>query len=76
MGILDVFDPYYANLRKISNENFFLSRVIHKAEIEVTEEGTVASAASGTSLFTFRRRRQGRGFHPQIYILLNSLIQY
>lgn len=53
MGILDVFDPYYANLRKISNENFFLSRVIHKAEIEVTEEGTVASGASG-NLYTIK----------------------
>lgn len=43
----DVFDPVYANLLGISPENFYLSRVIHKAEIEVTEEGTVASAASG-----------------------------
>lgn len=47
MGIVDAFDPSYANLQKISNENVYLTRVIHKAEIEVNEEGTVASGITG-----------------------------
>lgn len=45
MGIKDVFQPYYANLTKISDHKpFFLSRVIHQTKIEVSEEGTVAAA--------------------------------
>lgn len=47
MGILSVFDPNYADLSRISNNNLYVSRIMHKAEIEVTEEGTVASAVTG-----------------------------
>lgn len=37
-----------ANLTGISNtENLSISNVLHKANIEVTEEGTDATAASG-----------------------------
>lgn len=72
MGILDVFDPYYANLRKISNENFFLSRVIHKAEIEVTEEGTVASAASGGTIAYKQPPPQFQANRPFAYFIIEK----
>lgn len=47
MGLTDIFNVNNANLSKISKSNIYLSRVIHKAKIEVNEVGTVASAASG-----------------------------
>lgn len=47
-----MFDPMYADLTNMSNtRKLHLSRVIHKATIEVTEEGTVASAITGQYLF-------------------------
>lgn len=46
MGIVDLFDERKARLPLMSYLPVHVSRIIHKAEIEVTEEGTVASAAS------------------------------
>uniref|UniRef100_A0A6B2EKK6 Putative serine protease inhibitor n=1 Tax=Phlebotomus kandelakii TaxID=1109342 RepID=A0A6B2EKK6_9DIPT len=46
MGLLDIFSPTNANLSKITNSQIYLSRLIHKATIEVNEEGTVASAVT------------------------------
>lgn len=46
MGILDLFSPNDADLTKITNSPVYLSRIVHKAKIEVNEEGTVASAAT------------------------------
>lgn len=47
MGLTDIFDPYRANLTGIAKYGPYLSRIIHKAKVEVTEEGTVASAVTG-----------------------------
>lgn len=52
MGLVDIFEPLAANLNKISKQAF-LSRIIHKAQIELNEEGTVASAATGNSITYF-----------------------
>lgn len=48
LGILDLFDPRKAKLSKISREssNLHVSRVYHKAIIEVNEVGTIAAAIS------------------------------
>lgn len=46
MGLLDVFSANTANLEKIS-KHAYLSRIIHKAKLEVNEEGTIASASTG-----------------------------
>ncbi|CAH2230265.1 jg20014 [Pararge aegeria aegeria] len=46
MGIVDLFDERKARLPLMSYLPVHVSQIIHKAEIEVTEEGTVASAAS------------------------------
>lgn len=50
MGITDIFDPAKSNLSKLSRTPTFVSRVFHKAVIEVNEEGTVAAAIAGGSL--------------------------
>lgn len=48
MGIVDLFDEQRANLSGINAQNgVYLGQVLQAAEIEVNEEGTVASAASG-----------------------------
>lgn len=47
MEINEIFDPDVADLLGINPEYLYVSRVIQKAEIEVNEEGTVASAAAG-----------------------------
>lgn len=46
MGIVDVFDSSKADLAAISHPNLFVSRVLHKTEIEVDEEGTTGSSAT------------------------------
>lgn len=47
LGITDIFDPAKSNLSKLSKQPTYVSRVFHKAIIEVNEEGTVAAALSG-----------------------------
>ena len=47
MGLTDIFNVKKANLSGISKHPIFLSRIIHKATIDVNEVGTVASAATG-----------------------------
>lgn len=48
LGIVDLFDPTKAKLSKISKDSQYLhvSRVFHKAIIDVDEVGTVAAAVS------------------------------
>lgn len=50
LGITEIFDPAKANLSKLSKDPTFVSRVFHKAIIEVNEVGTVASAVSGATV--------------------------
>lgn len=47
MGLTDIFDIKKANLSRISQHSIYLSRIIHKAKIDVNEVGTVATAATG-----------------------------
>nr|XP_045004109.1 glia-derived nexin [Jaculus jaculus]XP_045004110.1 glia-derived nexin [Jaculus jaculus]XP_045004112.1 glia-derived nexin [Jaculus jaculus] len=47
LGITEMFDPSKANFAKITrSENLHVSHILQKAKIEVTEDGTKASAAS------------------------------
>ncbi|NWR98075.1 SERP3 protein, partial [Motacilla alba] len=78
LGIRDAFDPITANFKGISEQDsLYISEVIHKAEIEVTEDGTKASGATAMVLlkrsrtpifkadrpFTFFLRQTNTGMH-------------
>ncbi|NXL18830.1 SERP3 protein, partial [Setophaga kirtlandii] len=56
LGIRDAFDPIAANFKGISEQDsLYISEAIHKAEIEVTEDGTKASGA--TAMVLLKRSR-------------------
>lgn len=46
MGMKDIFSEK-ANLQRISDNPIYVSSIIHKAIVEVNEEGTIAAAATG-----------------------------
>ncbi|XP_063629492.1 serine protease inhibitor 77Ba-like [Cydia splendana] len=46
MGVYDIFDPEYASFNRATNESIYVSAIVHKADIEVSETGTVATAVS------------------------------
>ena len=49
MGVKDVFDENKANLKGITDdENAYISKAVHKANIEFTQDGIKASAATMT----------------------------
>lgn len=50
MGMGDAFNPAVADLSGITgNRGLILSKVIHQANIDVTEEGTIAAAVTITT---------------------------
>ncbi|CAH2098053.1 unnamed protein product [Euphydryas editha] len=53
MGLKSAFDSSKANFKSISHQPLYISNLIQKATIKVTEEGTVASAATEAD-FSFR----------------------
>ncbi|NXJ18111.1 SERP3 protein, partial [Dicrurus megarhynchus] len=56
LGIRDAFDPITANFKGISEQDsLYISEAIHKAEIEVTEDGT--KAAGATAMVLLKRSR-------------------
>ncbi|NXM34010.1 SERP3 protein, partial [Oxyruncus cristatus] len=56
LGIRDAFDPITANFKGISDQDsLYISEAIHKAEIEITEDGTKASGA--TAMVLLKRSR-------------------
>lgn len=50
MGLYSIFDIMKAELPGIADEPLFVSKTIQKVELEVTEEGTVASVATVVGL--------------------------
>uniref|UniRef100_A0A8D2EUP6 Serpin domain-containing protein n=1 Tax=Theropithecus gelada TaxID=9565 RepID=A0A8D2EUP6_THEGE len=69
-GVTDLFDPLKANLKGISGQDgFYVSEAIHKAKIEVLEEGTKASGATALLLLKRSRIPTFKADRPFIYFL-------
>nr|AFQ01142.1 serine protease inhibitor 006 [Chilo suppressalis] len=72
MGVYDIFQPDKAKFDRITNEDIFVSAIVHKADIEVSEAGTVASA---TTEAYFADRISPPSFYanrPFIYFLMEK----
>lgn len=72
MGVVDIFEPDLASFERVTSADIFVSAVIHKAEIDVTESGTIASAST---VAVFLNRMQTPKFianRPFLYFLLEK----
>ncbi|XP_028160891.1 serpin B6-like [Ostrinia furnacalis] len=61
MGLRDMFDANRARFPEISDYQLHVSSFIQKADVEVTEEGTVAAAVTEMG-FSFRSSVQAENF--------------
>ncbi|XP_073704117.1 leukocyte elastase inhibitor-like [Garra rufa] len=75
MGMEDVFDEMKVNLSGMSpNNDLVLTKVIHKAFVEVNEEGTEAAAATGvvSRLMCFRIPLVFNADHPFLFFIRHN----
>lgn len=74
MGIVDAFEPAKADFSGISSEPMYVAKVIHRAVVELNEEGTEAVAATAVSrnLISLVRPTPPEVFkadHPFLYLI-------
>jgi serpin B len=75
MGMPDVFGA--ADFSGITNEKLYVNAIIHKAFINVSEEGTEAAAATGiimkmTAVYPFPKTHIFIANHPFIFIIKDN----
>jgi len=77
MGIRNAFDPVRADFTGMSaKKDLFISKAIHKAFVEVNEEGTEAAAATG--VLVLRSRAPTMTFkadHPFLFFIRHNKSQ-
>lgn len=72
MGVYDIFDPELASFRRVTDENIFVSAIVHKADIEVTESGTVASASTSANFADRISTPSVKANRPFIYFIIEK----
>lgn len=72
MGVHDIFSSRDAKFEKITREEIFISAIVHKADIEVTEAGTVASAETSAYFADRITTPQFNANRPFIYFVLEK----
>lgn len=74
MGIQNALDPVLADLTRMSaKKDLFISKVIHKAFVEVSEEGTEAAAATGVLVMRSRTPRVTfKANHPFLFFIRHN----
>lgn len=77
MGIRNAFDPGQADFTGMSvKKDLFISEVIHKAFVEVNEEGTEAAAATGVLMMRSRVPTMTfKADHPFIFFIRHNKSQ-
>ena len=74
LGAPAIFNPSQANFSHFANGNFFVSKMLQKAKIEVSEQGTKAAAVTAAIMLTSMAPMQLRhvDFHadrPFVYLI-------
>ncbi|XP_067253572.1 leukocyte elastase inhibitor-like isoform X3 [Chanodichthys erythropterus] len=73
MGMEDVFDTQKVNLSGMSSNNdLVLTKVIHKAFVEVNEEGTEAAAATGAIVAVRSLGPMFNADHPFLFFIRHN----
>ncbi|KAJ8708797.1 hypothetical protein PYW08_010179 [Mythimna loreyi] len=73
MGIEELFDQSRAYLPHMSRTPMYVSKVIHKAEIEVTEEGTEAAAVTAAEFSNRIGVVQFQANRPFTYLIIEKV---
>ncbi|XP_059477266.1 serine protease inhibitor-like [Neocloeon triangulifer] len=69
MGIKKLFESR-ADLRGVSTSNLYVSNLIHKAAISVTEKGTTASASSAAVLHNYSLPSTFKANRPFLFMII------
>jgi serpin B len=78
MGMASPFDPSTADFSRMDGKkDLFISAVLHKAFVDVNEEGTEAAAATGVVMRVMARRRADppavfRADHPFVFLIRDN----
>lgn len=72
MGVKDIFQPHLASFGRVTKEEIFVSAIVHKADIEVTEAGTVASAVTSAFLADRIASPNFQANRPFVYFVMEK----
>ena len=75
MGMKDAFSPQWADFSGMNGKrDLFISAVIHKAFVDVNEEGTEAAAATavGIQVTSIQPERVFRADHPFLFLIRDT----
>nr|XP_009934806.1 PREDICTED: serpin A3-7-like [Opisthocomus hoazin] len=77
LGLLDVFDSGKADLSGMSGaRDLFLSKIVHKAFVDVNEEGTEAAAATaGIAMLCMVTEEDFNADHPFLFFIRHNPTQ-
>lgn len=73
MGITDLFNQTASRLKNMAWIPMYVTKVIHKAEIEVTEEGTIAAAVTAAEFSNRIGNAQFMANRPFCYLIIEKV---